>query len=374
MLFPLKKPLPDFESLIKVIKGERESKKVHFVELLIDHEVQKVIVEDLMGEKWVPPARGLFGASGVTENEEASWKQNINFYYRMGYDYLPDIDPILRLQAFFTTSRIADDTASISKGKRIWAEEGKGMISSWEDLERFPWKKIEEIKFALESYYDFLSRNLPEGMKVLVILGLYEPVLEFILGYEGLFYLLYDQPDLVKEVFNRLGNIVYDIYKSIVSLQIIGGIFHADDLGFKTSTMLSPKYLREIVFPWFKKYSFLAHENGKIYMYHCCGYKSEIIEDLIEDVRIDALHSFEDICCPIIEFKKRYGRRIAVLGGVDMDKLCRLDEKDLREYIRKILEECVPGGRFALGSGNSIANYVPIKNYLTMLDEGLKWR
>ena len=95
---------------------------------------------------------------------------------------------------------------------------------------------------------------------------------------------------------------------------------------------------------------------------------------LIKDVKIDALHSFEDVCCPIIEYKKRYGSRIAVLGGVDMDKLCRLDEENLRKYVKNILEECMTGGRFALGAGNTIANYVPLKNYFIMLDEGLKWK
>jgi uroporphyrinogen decarboxylase len=374
MVFPLKNPSPDFENFTKVIMGQKASPKVHFAELEIDAEIQRVIIEDFMEEKWVPPALSPFGAPGNSENEEAGWKQNINFYYRMGYDFLPDLEPILRLQAFYTVSRITDDTAIIPKNKRIWAEEGEGMIRTWEDFDKFPWKKIEKIKLDLESYYNYLGNNLPEGMKVLVCQSLHEQVLEFILGYEGLFYLLYDQPDLVKEVFNRLGTIVYDIYRSVIPFKAVGGIFHGDDLGYKTSTLLSPEVLREIVFPWFKKYSSLAHEYGKIYMYHCCGYKHEIMEDLIEEVKIDALHSFEDVCCPIIEYKKRYGSRIAVLGGVDMDKLCRLDEEDLRRYIKNILEECLPGGRFALGAGNTIANYVPIKNYLIMLEEGLKWK
>ena len=98
------------------------------------------------------------------------------------------------------------------------------------------------------------------------------------------------------------------------------------------------------------------------------------MDDLINDVKIDVLHSFEDACCPVTEYKRRYGNRIGLLGGVDMDKLCRLDEKNLRKYIRKILEECMINGRYALGSGNSIANYVPIENYFIMLEEGLKWR
>lgn len=55
-------------------------------------------------------------------------------------------------------------------------------------------------------------------------------------------------------------------------------------------------------------------------------------------------------------------------------KLCRLNEESLRKYIREILDKCMVDGKYALGSGNSIANYVPVKNYLIMLEEGLKWR
>lgn len=70
----------------------------------------------------------------------------------------------------------------------------------------------------------------------------------------------------------------------------------------------------------------------------------------------------------------RYGDRIAALGGVDMDKLARLDEASLREYIRSIVDKCAPGGRFALGSGNSIANYIPLANYAILLDESRQWQ
>jgi uroporphyrinogen decarboxylase len=41
--------------------------------------------------------------------------------------------------------------------------------------------------------------------------------------------------------------------------------------------------------------------------------------------------------------------------------------------VRRILEECAPGGGYLLGSGNSVTNYVPVENFLAMLDEGLKF-
>jgi uroporphyrinogen decarboxylase len=30
----------------------------------------------------------------------------------------------------------------------------------------------------------------------------------------------------------------------------------------------------------------------------------------------------------------------------------------------------MPGGGYCLGTGNSVANYIPLENYLAMVDEG----
>jgi len=251
-------------------------------------------------------------------------------------------------------------------------EEGWGLISSWEELERFPWADIRADSLAFQP----MAQNLPPGMKLVLASTLYEHVMEILLGYEGLFYMLYDEPELVAQVFNRWGQKVYDFYASIIGMKEVGAIFHADDLGFKTSTMLSPDTLRQLVFPWLREYAALAHEHGKQFWLHSCGnqYNTGVIEDLTEDVRIDAFHSFEDVILPVADFKERYGDRVAALGGIDMDKLVRLTEAPLRAYVRDVLDQCMPGGRFALGAGNTIANYVPIRNYLLMLEEGAKWK
>jgi uroporphyrinogen decarboxylase len=94
------------------------------------------------------------------------------------------------------------------------------------------------------------------------------------------------------------------------------------------------------------------------------------MDDLIDDVKIDAKHSFEDKILPVTEAKRRYGDRIAILGGVDMNFLCTANPEAIRRYVRKVIEICAPGGGYALGTGNSVANYIPFENYLAMLDEG----
>ena len=75
---------------------------------------------------------------------------------------------------------------------------------------------------------------------------------------------------------------------------------------------------------------------------------------------------------PVEEAKQLFGDRMAILGGLDVDFLCRATEEEVRARTREILEACMPGGGYALGTGNSVANYIPAENYLAMLDEGRK--
>ena len=357
----LEHPTPDFAELERVLKGEQEPRRAHLVELGIDREVLQLITERYLGQPWVSPTK---------DPREPYLEQLVTLYYRLGYDYVPT-GPVW-VHHPPPRRRRTEDTAALSRGEREWVDESRGLISSWKEFEQFPWDQIEPDCSPCE----FAARNLPEGMKMTVTTTLFEHVLENLLGYEGLFYLLYDDPDLVAQVFSRWGQKVYDYYESVVGLEKVGAIFHADDLGFKTSTLLSPDALRQHVFSWFKKYAVLAHEHGKMFWLHSCGnlYAQGVIEDLIEDVRIDALHSFQDVILPVGDFKVVYGDRVAALGGVDMDKLARMDEADLRKYVRDILERCVPGGRFALGSGNTVANYIPLQNYCIMLEESRRWQ
>ncbi|MCX7917786.1 MAG: hypothetical protein N2589_06660 [bacterium] len=355
---PLKNPEPNFEEFKNVLKGEKKAEKVHFAELLMDYEVKRYITERYLEEKWIEYSEAT---------KEKYIKQEINFWYKLRYDYVRIAGGVV----FQGKERKTKDTAILSKGERGWVEEGIGMITNWSDFENYPWQKKEEIDYSI---YEIASKNLPDGMKMVVCpsSGVFEISSETLLGFENMSYLMTDNFPLVEAVFNRVGEIIYEFYKNVVDIDNVEGFFQGDDLGFKTSTFLSPEHLRKLVIPWHKKYAEIAHQKEKMYWFHCCGNISNVIDDFINDVKIDAFHSFQDEIIPVWEFKEKYGDKIAVLGGVDVDKLSSYDEKNLRKYVKEILNKCMPY-RYALGSGNSIANYIPIENYLIMLDEGMKY-
>jgi uroporphyrinogen decarboxylase len=138
--------------------------------------------------------------------------------------------------------------------------------------------------------------------------------------------------------------------------------------------MIAPEHLREYVFPYHKRMAEIAHAHDKVYILHNCGNLETIMDDLIDDVGIDAKHSFEDVIMPIEEVKARYGSRIGIVGGMDIDFMARASEEQVRARVREVLDACMPGGGFVLGTGNSVTNYIPVENFLAMVDEAHRWR
>ncbi len=364
---PLDKPQPDIERFARVIRGAQIPQRPPLVELFLDREVEREISRSYLGREWDDAGGGRCAACG-REAQEAAIRNRIEVYYRMGYDYIRVSGGL----GFPGKSRPAADTALLSRGTRSWAEEGVGPISSWSDYESYPWPKLDEVELWP---YEYAARNLPQGMGLFVCpsSGFLEIPLDHLFGYQNLCYLLHDDPELVAAVFQKVGELIYGFYARIVGLPNLYGFFQGDDMGFKTQTLIAPAALRKHVLPWHKRLAALAHEHGLLYLLHACGNIEQIMPDLIADVGIDARHSFEDEGNPVEEFKRKYGERVAVLGGVDVDKLARLPEDELRRHVRRIIEACLPGGRFALGSGNSVCNYVPVSNYFAMVEEALNF-
>ncbi|HHV44855.1 MAG TPA: uroporphyrinogen-III decarboxylase-like protein [Firmicutes bacterium] len=334
---------PDFNRLKKVLQLQGEPDVVPFYELFADREV----ISKVLGR----PYQDL--------------KDRIEFQYKLGYDF---VTLWARIHLPMQGAAVTEDTAPLSRGKRAFRTASMCTIATWEDFENYPWPQVTPEAFI---ELDRAAKEMPDGMKGIVLTGhvLEDPM--GLMGYEGLSYAMVDNPDLVEAVFDRVGRLYEEIYRYCVQHEAVGAMLISDDLGFRSGTMISPKDLRRLVFPWYKRYCEICHAYDKPVILHSCGNLREIIDDLV-DCGIDAKHSYEDIIMPVEEAKQLFGDRMAILGGLDVDFLCRATEEEVRARTREILEACMPGGGYALGTGNSVANYIPTENYLAMLDEGRK--
>jgi len=346
---------PDAEAFLRNVRREGTPERVHHMELYLDPEIAEAVAQRF----------GLW--RDIDPNQPMNQvKREIEIQRFLGYDYvkcgLDGYDWPLNREG-------VEDTAEIKRaGGRQFVDEHKGPISSWDEFESYPWPDPDK---ADDRALEWLNKNLPDDM--CIVGGLtahFAELLSWLMGYETLCYALFDQRDLVKAIADKLMDLETRYVKRLLQFERVEIVWGSDDMGFRTGTLISPEDMREFVLPGHKAIAEMTHEAGRLYFLHSCGNLDAIWPDLLDEVKIDAKHSFEDVIESVIDHKRRLGNRIALIGGIDVDLLCRADEATIRRRVREVLDVCLEGGGYCLGTGNSVANYIPVDNYLVMLDEG----
>ena len=350
-----KNPQPDIKLVIDILTGKKQSRDVKYLELIIDDEILEQYTHQYLKRTWIPYQR-----FDLTKRAQY-WDNVIECYYRLGYSGLRVSNGL----TFKFDMKKALDTTSSSRVNRSWANHD-GKIKDQDSFNTYPWPTVDDIDLW---DYHYVSKHLPEGMGILACVygGIFEMLSEYLVGFEELSYMTIDNPDLVEKIFKKVGDTLLLAYEEIITIDKVEVIFQGDDLGYTEGLLFSPTFYREYVFPWHKALALLAHKHHKYYFLHSCGNLRDLKDDLIA-LGIDAKHSYEDKGWSVIDFYNEMHHHMGIIGGVDVDKLCRLGNEEFTKYAISILDNCTKHGRYIYGSGNSIANYVPLEKFLLMLE------
>jgi uroporphyrinogen decarboxylase len=287
-------------------------------------------------------------------------RRNLAFH-RLGYDYSTLMIPGMSFSEGIV--RPQKETYSLNAGS---------VIRSRRDFDRFDWPDPGRADYGI---LDRLAEDLPKGMKLIPYSpnGVLENAIDLV-GYEALCALLMEDRPLLEDVFTEVGDRLLRYYTHAARHGSVGACLANDDWGFNTSTLLAPDALRELVFPWYKRIVEVVHSAGKPVILHSCGYFEEIIEDVIEDLGFDGRHSYEDQIVPVETAYDSSKGRIAVLGGIDVDFLCRSSPEDIYARSEAMLDRSSGTGGYALGTGNSVPEYMPDANFFALIRAALDRR
>ena len=308
---------PNWEGFLRCLRREGTPDRVHFIELFLDNEVKTEIAHrwDLMAG--VEPADPYYLLS-----ERSEWQRFL------GYDYVRC--GLNGFEVAISKQRTAGDTAAMARQVgRGFVEEHRGPITTWEEFEAYPWP---DPAAATTRNLEWFQENLPDDM--------------CIVGSGGFAHCRI--PDLgswamrrsatrcstIASLWRPSAGDLLELYEFCVAPSSSSTASRCSGApttwAFATVPLLRPADLREYVLPGHRTMAAAAHAAGRPYLLHSCGRLDTIMDDLLNDVRIDGLHSFEDTIHTVEETKHRYGDRIAVLGGIDMDFLCRQDPAAIR--------------------------------------------
>lgn len=334
---------PDYRHFAEVMANRRPARLP-----LYEHIVSSSIMERVLSVRFAD----LEGGRGADLAEY--FRHHCRFFQEMTYD---------------TVSYEVCISATLPG--RLALSGGQGPIQSRADFKAYPWGEQQARYWALaRPRLDALAAALPPGMKAVggVGNGVFE-LAEALVGLEYLPFMEADDPDLYADLFRAIGDLMSAIWTEFIARY--GRHFVAcrfgDDLGFKSSLLTHPTTVRQHIIPQYRRVVDIVHAGGCPFLWHSCGCIFEVMEDVLA-LGINAKHSNEDAIAPFDRWIRDYGRRIGLLGGFDMDFLCG---RKADEVYAAVLEA---GRRFrrtargyALGSGNSIPDYVPVENYLSMV-------
>jgi uroporphyrinogen decarboxylase len=337
---PERKDAPNFENLLAVLRRDVPSRPTLF-EFYFNERIYNRVV----------PGPAPAGPEEWT-------RRFVLTFHRLGYDFATILLP--GFQFSDPDLREMKETFSMNEG---------AVIRNRKEFDAFDWPDPDLADYGL---LERISGDLPGGMKLLPYSpdGVLENVMR-LMGFDTLCFSLQDQPQLVEDVFEQVGNRLLRYYKRAVQHENVGACLANDDWGFMSNTFLSTDDLRRYVFPWYRQIVEISHAAGKPAILHSCGYFENIVEDIIDGMGFDGRHSYEDNILPVEMAYERFHDRLAILGGIDVNFICESTPDEVFSRSKAMLERASGRGGFALGTGNSVPEYMPDENFFALVRAAL---
>jgi uroporphyrinogen decarboxylase len=367
---------PDFRGrLLKALICEGEPDRVPLVEAGVD----LIIKERFLGRSIVTP-----------EDEVAFWSA-------AGYDFVPlsaglrtiidaaihqessgrfesrDKDaPRVAAAKQFAISRLSPQHLTTHKdvgGVRTWAPEGKGFITTEDDLNSFPWPDPADLDY---STLVSIGKAAPRSMGVIPFAGAIFSSVMLMMGVETSMIEMAYESHLFQSLIARVAEFQVEVVRRLLSLPATAGIWINDDLGHKSGLLVNPRLLRRYLFPHYRVIRDLTSARGVPLLLHSDGRITEILPDLV-DIGFNAIHPIDPSGMDIEETRRTVGPNVCLMGNLSLGYPLGLGTPaEVAAETEALLRKMAPGGAYCLSSGNSIPDYVPYENWLAMRDTALR--
>jgi len=344
---------PDFERFLAFVNLE-EPDRVPLAELLADLDIMRVMVG----------------------KDRLDLEDYVKFYVKAGMDYVRVLadgrelfyNPRL-LKQKERTYRYSLYSEEVT---RAWAPEHEGLVKTEEDLERILSFDVSQIHASTaEELRRLLDRKYPK-MGLMAGFGDVFTTTWMLRGFTQFCVDLYRNRGLIRRIYEKVSEVALHECKVLVEAGV-DAVWPSDDIAHIDGLLVSPRDLKEFFFPWLREVGRIAKKNSLPMIYHSDGDLTSVMEDLI-DCGVDAIHPIEPKAMNIVEVKEKWGDRLALIGNIDLGYTLTLGTVDdvVRE-VKERIRDLAPGGGYAVGTSNTVTDYVKLENYKAMIAATKKW-
>jgi uroporphyrinogen decarboxylase len=193
-------------------------------------------------------------------------------------------------------------------------------------------------------------------------------------GHEDFMIDMVSEQGLAKKLLDKI--LIYKLQYWELMLKEMGNLVdivsEGDDMATQESLLISPKLYRSMLKPLHRELFCCMRKNAEkpIFInFHSCGAIKELIPDLIE-IGINSLHPVQVSAAGIDtkKLKKEFGQDLTFWGGgVDTQHiLSRGTTEEVRDEVRRRIDDLAPGGGFIFAAVHNIQADVPPENIMAM--------
>ena len=187
-----------------------------------------------------------------------------------------------------------------------------------------------------------------------------------LVGFTNYMYYVYDHQKELKLLMERLASLQIQIAAEAVK-RGADCIWLANDYAFNQGTFIKPDLLWELDFQYEKKIVDAVHDLGVPCVLHTCGNQSEMLDSIVE-LGVDALHAIQPTAQNDIRaIKKRYGKKLTLIGNIDIAQLLPFGSPwEVDQTVKSLIRDIGSEGGYVLTTCNGIMEDVPVENAITM--------
>jgi len=246
-----------------------------------------------------------------------------------------------------------------------------------DEIENYPWPELAN-PILIETMRDEAERISRDTDAAIVLAagdaGIFERA-QWVRGFTSFLTDLIIKPSLATSVLDIITDMHIRYWDRALDAMgdLVQVVVEADDLGMQDRPLISPELYRRHIKPRHKRlFSFIKEKAPNVYIFfHCCGSIYDLIPDLV-DAGIDILNPVQVSAAKMDtkRLKREFGSALTFWGGgVDTQRILpQGTPMEVKNEVRKRLDDLSPGGGYVFSSIHNIQPDVPPRNIMAMVE------
>ena len=184
-----------------------------------------------------------------------------------------------------------------------------------------------------------------------------------LMGDEAVCVAYHEQPELMHDILRTLGDTAFRVLERAsrsVTIDILG--VHEDMAG-RSGPLAGPGQVREFIAPYYRRIWDLLRERGaRLFDQDSDGNMNAVIGEFLE-AGVNCMHPIEPAAgMDVVKIREKYGRKLAMYGGIDKHVL-RQSKSAIERELEYKLPPMIRTGGCVIALDHRIPNGTPLEHY-----------